>query len=677
DNTNSNSNANNSNTNDNNDTPTFTIGGTVSGLSGSVTLNNGTETVTVNANGGFTFPTAQPNGTVYTVTVSTQPAGQTCSVSNGAGTLSDANVTNVSVTCAASAFTVGVTVSGFTGNFTLQNNGDDDLAVDGNGDFTFATPVADGAGYVVTVSTQPSVGTCSVTSGSSGTIMGANVTGIAVVCASNAFSVGGSVSGLSGAGLVLQNNGGDNLAISVDGSFSFVTPVADGAGYNVTVATQPAAQLCTVTNGVGTATAVVDNVMVTCEDLFANVTAVSAGAEHSLMLRADGTVWSIGSNSDGQLGNGTFMSADRPVQVCAVGASAPCSTFLTGITEIEAGNDQSFAIGPGGALFAWGRNSNGQLGDGTVGTDRPVPVQVCAQGEDAPCSNFAAGIAQVSAGNVHTLALNTGGGVLGWGDNSQRQLGDETTNQRLSPVFACTDAISGGCPTLLGGVSAVSAGHAGFSSFAIRSGEVLAWGGNMNGELGVGDMVARDNPTPVCADAMCNASVTGASAIDSGGRVTLALVSGSIFGWGVNTDGRLGNNASSGNFTNAVEACGNPSTCDTGLTMASMPSTSTSRFFSLVVQSDGSLLVAGEGNYLAQGEGTPAASSVFIPVCAGRDCSSNLTDVAEADAGGNHAIVLLNDGTVRGWGDNNSGVLGTDEGDVFNFVEFVVQMLAE
>ena len=105
--------------------PTFTVGGTVSGLSGTVVLqDNGADNLTVTANGPFTFATGLASGAAYAVTVKTNPAGQTCTVANGSGTMGSANVTNVAVSCSANpTFTVGGTVSGLSGTVVLQDNG--------------------------------------------------------------------------------------------------------------------------------------------------------------------------------------------------------------------------------------------------------------------------------------------------------------------------------------------------------------------------------------------------------------------------------------------------------------------------------------------------------------------------------------------------------------------------
>src|SRR5438309_811408 len=242
----------------------FAIGGTSSGLSGTVVLqNNGGDNLTISVNGGFTFAAALNNSSPYAVTVLAQPAGQTCTVANGAGTVAGANISNVTVTCAVDTFTVGGTVSSLSGTVVLRNNGGNDLTVSADGSFTFSAPVAQGSPYAVTVLTQPAGQSCSVANGS-GTVAEANITNVAVTCAANTFTVGGTISGLSGT-VVLQNNGGDNLTISVNGGFAFAAALANASPYAVTVFAQPAGQTCTVANGSGTvAGANVTNVTVTC-----------------------------------------------------------------------------------------------------------------------------------------------------------------------------------------------------------------------------------------------------------------------------------------------------------------------------------------------------------------------------------------------------------------------------
>ena len=237
----------------------YTVGGAITGLTGTVTLlNNGLNALTTSTDGKFTFTTALTDGNAYAVTVQTQPTNQTCTVNNASGTIHGANVTNVTVTCATNTYTVGGTLSGLDTahleSVVLQNNGGDDLTRNTNGSFTFPTTVAEGATYQVTVLTQPATQTCTVSNGI-GTMGGSNVTNVTVTCATNTYTVGGTLSGLDTAdseSVVLQNNGGDNLMRNANGSFIFPIMVAEGATYQVTVLTQPATQTCTVSNGTGT-----------------------------------------------------------------------------------------------------------------------------------------------------------------------------------------------------------------------------------------------------------------------------------------------------------------------------------------------------------------------------------------------------------------------------------------
>jgi 6-phosphogluconolactonase (cycloisomerase 2 family) len=167
-------------------------------------------------------------------------------------------------------YSVGGTVTGLAGSgLVLQNNGGNNLTVSAPGPFSFSTTLVSGLTYGVTVLTQPSNPTqvCSVASGS-GTIPSANVTTVAVTCTTSTFTVGGTVSGLIGTGLVLQNNGGNDLTIDASGNFSFSTAVASGGNYAVTVRTHPnggSTERCVVTGGSGTVTnAAIGGVSVTC-----------------------------------------------------------------------------------------------------------------------------------------------------------------------------------------------------------------------------------------------------------------------------------------------------------------------------------------------------------------------------------------------------------------------------
>jgi exo-beta-1,3-glucanase (GH17 family) len=171
--------------------------------------------------------------------------------------------------------TVGGDVSGLTGTVTLVNtvtqagkngkttSGTNPLTLTANGPFTFGLQVAYGSTYAVTVRTQPQGQVCTVTSGT-GTAT-SNVKSVAVTCKSN-VTIGGTISGLDGGTLVLLQNGGNALATTANGSFTFTLPVQYGSAYAVLVRDQPAGQTCSTENYAGTANGNVTNVVVVCRD---------------------------------------------------------------------------------------------------------------------------------------------------------------------------------------------------------------------------------------------------------------------------------------------------------------------------------------------------------------------------------------------------------------------------
>ena len=238
-------------------TDTHAIGGTVTGVVGmGLTLeDNLGDDLAIMADGTFVFPTNVSSGQGYSVTVSANPTNpwQTCLVSNGSGGVTSSDITNVAVTCTTDSHQVGGTISGLASTVTLQNNSES-LVLNSNGAFVFPSTVLSGDVYAVTVTSQPTnpTQTCTVTSGA-GKIAGAAITGITVSCVTNSYPIGGTASGLLGAGLTLEDNGGDDLLVSANGTFTFATPVPSGSNYQVTIKTQPSTptQTCTLGGATG------------------------------------------------------------------------------------------------------------------------------------------------------------------------------------------------------------------------------------------------------------------------------------------------------------------------------------------------------------------------------------------------------------------------------------------
>jgi uncharacterized repeat protein (TIGR03803 family) len=246
---------------------TYTIGGNLSGLqSGQVTLLlNGANAQTISANGAFKFSTSVNSGANYAVTVGTQPAEQSCSVTLGSGSAT-ANVSSVAVKCVSDAYSVGGTLTGMTAgtHVTLLDSGGNATMVSSNTSFTFSNQISAGGSYAVTVGTQPTGQTCSISHGAASAVA-ANVSNVSVVCAVDEFSVGGNVTGLAtGAQVTLLNNGGNPTTVGANGAFTFSSPVAFGGSYAVTVQVQPIGQTCSLTGATGSNISANPSVAVSC-----------------------------------------------------------------------------------------------------------------------------------------------------------------------------------------------------------------------------------------------------------------------------------------------------------------------------------------------------------------------------------------------------------------------------
>ncbi len=291
----------------------FVISGTVTGLvTGSTGLtlqDNATDNLTIIANGTFTFKTAIVSGQPFNVSISTpatSPA-QTCTVANGSGTAT-APVSNVLITCSTGTASIGGTVVGLLGvGLVLQDNATDNLAIATSNPFTFKTALPIGTAYAVTVATQPSspAQTCTVTNGT-GTAS-ANVGNIQITCSTGTIAIGGTISGLAqaGSGIVLQDNGGDNLTLHANGAFTFPLLIAAGGPYKTTILTQPSGpnQVCTVANGSGTTSVNITNIQITCPAIFHTIggTVVGLVGTNSGMVLPN----NLGDNLTIS-GNGTF-----------------------------------------------------------------------------------------------------------------------------------------------------------------------------------------------------------------------------------------------------------------------------------------------------------------------------------------------------------------------------------
>ena len=323
-----------------------------------------------------------------------------------------------------------------------------------------------------------------------------------------------------------------------------------------------------------------------------------------------GTMLAWGSNSAGQLGDGTTTNRPAPVAVPGV----------AGISAIAAGNGHVLALLSNGTVRAWGNNGNGQLGDGTK-KDRSTP---------APVPGLT-GVVAVAAGSAHSLALLADGRLFAWGRHNDGQLGVSGANtDRTSPVLVPNFGLSR--------VKAVAAGD-NHTLVLLADGKVLACGANSSGQLGDGTTTERSTFGPV-------QNLIPVKAIAAGRRHSLALTTtGVIRAWGDNTNGQLGN----GQTTDSSL----PVTVSTQNLDGPVIAIAAGGLHSLALLASGGIEGWGDNGEGQLGDGTTNSPRVF-PV----NVAVGAATAIMIEAGGAHSVALLVDGTVRAWGLNSSGQLG-------------------
>ena len=235
---------------------------------------------------------------------------------------------------------------------------------------------------------------------------------------------------------------------------------------------------------------------------------ISTATTHSAAVRGNGTLWTWGSNTCGQLGDNTGIGSSSPVQV--VGG-------VTSWRQVSVGNAHTAAVRTNGTLWTWGGNSLGQLGDNTT-VSKSSPVSVVGGFTDW---------CQVSAGSSHTLAIRTNCTLWTWGDNASGKLGDNSVVNKSSPVL-----VVGGFADWV----SVSAG--GDHTVAVRgNGTLWAWGNNTTGKLGDNTAVSKSSPVSVVG------GFTDWCQVSAGYQHTAAVRSnGTLWAWGCNNCGQLGDN---------------------------------------------------------------------------------------------------------------------------------------
>ncbi len=387
------------------------------------------------------------------------------------------------------------------------------------------------------------------------------------------------------------------------------------------------------------------------ETALSGVAHVTTGENHSCALMASGQVRCWGRNADGQLGDGTRTSRSRPVTVLNAAGSGP----LTGVAQVIAGANHTCARLTNGKASCWGDNADGQLGDGTT-TDRLRPTKVVGSSGTGALRT----ITLLTADGSHSCALLASTEARCWGDDTYGALGDGlgSTGERVISavpvaVVATTD------PGSLTGITHLVTGG-GHSCAVLANGQARCWGINGFGELGDGVIGMDGAPRPVVVlNGTGTGPLTGVSLVSAGVAHSCAVM------------------------TNARARCWGSDTADY-VHYGQLGTRSDSSYPATVLNSSGSAPLTGVSMIRAGDGHTCARLSAGLAACWGanydgrlgigrsgmdadRDVpvlvqntagTAALTGVSEVAAGGAHNCARLSAGLAACWGSNSYGQLG-------------------
>ena len=337
---------------------------------------------------------------------------------------------------------------------------------------------------------------------------------------------------------------------------------------------------------------------------------VKAGGFHTLIQKTDGTLWAFGKNSHGQLGILGTSSDFRPF---------PGQLPFSNVLAFSAGYDHTFVLKSDGTLWASGNNEYGKLGNGSV-TTPASPVRV------------AEGVKEVAAGKYHTVVLKSDDTLWAFGSNNSYQLGQKTVSERSEPH------------RIMENIRQVSAGR-GFSLIVKEDDTLWGFGKNNYGQLGNGTTLSSSSPVKI---------MDGISSVSAGSNHAMALKSdNSLWAFGYNYHGQTGN-GQSGSGADLL----NPRRI-----MNSIKAVSAGGTHTMIMKTDGTLWGFGDGEEGQLGSGVREGSLVPVKPDLNATTYSLVADVA---AGATHTVVRQKDGTLRTWGENSFGALGINSNMTFH-----------
>lgn len=402
---------------------------------------------------------------------------------------------------------------------------------------------------------------------------------------------------------------------------------------------------------------------------------ISAGNGFTLALTSDGRVLGWGDNARGKLGDGTNTRRPVPAPVCASGSAGDTCVPLGGVEAIVAGRESACAVLSDGTARCWGRNAEGQLGDGTT-AERRNPAMVCASGRGPGCEEGAAldAVVSLAAGWTHACAVRGDGSAWCWGSNGNGQLGDGTLTDRRNPVPVCASGAGPECTggARLGGVVAVAVATDSHSCALTEGGEVLCWGLNSIGQLGDGTTTSRPNPVNVCSAGQgpgCEggAVLSGVIGLDLvrgaryvGGTSHAVLATGALHAWPDAT-------------WHASAVCYSGPDCPLADPVDDAAAVVSAMEYSCVLRRSGTVRCQGANVFGELGDGTGVPSpGVYVDVpLAGVVALASAPDGLSCDASARcpetspgpvpspgHTCALLAAGSLRCWGYDASGQVG-------------------
>ena len=318
---------------------------------------------------------------------------------------------------------------------------------------------------------------------------------------------------------------------------------------------------------------------------------LSAGCEHSVGVRRNGSAWAWGLGTCGRLGDNTVTDKSSPISVAG---------GFTDWCQLSAGRQHSLGVRTNGTAWAWGHNNYGRLGDNT-NVDKSSPVSVVGGFTDW---------CQLSADNNHSLGVRQNGTAWAWGINDQGRLGDNTTTSRRSPV------------SVVGGFTDWCQVSSGFAhSLGVRcNGSAWAWGLNTYGRLGDNTIVTRSSPVSVVG------GFTNWCQVSAGSLHSLGLrTNGSLWAWGSGALGRLGDNTAVSKSSPVSVVGGFTDWCQV----------SAAGTHNLAVRQNGSVWAWGDNTSGQLGDNTVVSKNSPVSVVGG------FSDWCRVSAGNSHSLGII------------------------------------